>query len=75
MSTFIYGTFNNRNIGVKVNLICSKTKVSPTKEIVIPQLEFMSCVLLTKLLQSVLKGLYLNIASIFCWSNSMITLY
>ena len=72
---YIYGAFNNRNIGVQVNLISSKTKVSPTKEIAVPQLEFMSCVLLTKLLQSVLKGLYLNIASIYCWSDSMIALY
>ena len=43
------------NLDVKVNLICSKTKVSPMKEVTIPQLELMSCVLLTKLLQSVLR--------------------
>ena len=35
----------------------------------------MFCVLLTKLLQSVLKGLSLNTASIYCWSNSMVALY
>ena len=42
------------NLDVKVNLICSKTKVSPMKEVTIPRLELMSCALLTKLLQSVL---------------------
>ena len=35
----------------------------------------MSCVLLTKLLQSILKRLSLNTASIYCWSDSMIALY
>ena len=63
------------NLDVKVNLICSKTKVSPMKEVTIPQLELMSCALLTKLLQSVLKGLSLNTTSIYCWSDSMIALY
>ena len=63
------------NLDVKVNLICSKTKVSPMKEVTIPRLELMSCALLTKLLQSVLKGLSLNTASIYCWSDSMIALY
>ena len=37
------------NLDVKVNLICSKTKVSPMKEVAIPRLELMSFVLLTKL--------------------------
>ena len=41
------------NLDVKVNLICSKTKVSPMKEVTIPWLELMSGLLLTKLLQSV----------------------
>ena len=63
------------NFDFKVSLICSKTKVSPTKEVIIPQLELNSCVLLTKLLQSVLKGLPSNTASISCWSDSMIALY
>ena len=62
------------NLDVKVNLICSKTKVSAMKEVAIPRLELMS-VLLTKLLQSVLKGLSLNTASIYCCSDSMIALY
>ena len=35
----------------------------------------MSFVLLMKLLQSVLKGLSLNTASIYCWSDSMIALH
>ena len=60
---------------VKVDLICSKTKVSPMKEVTIPRLELISCVLLTKLLQSVLKGLSWNTASIYCWSDLMIALY
>ena len=55
------------NLDIKVNSICSKTKVSPRKEVTIPQLELMSCVLLTKLLQSVLKELSLKTASIYGW--------
>ena len=62
------------NFWCYINLICSKTEVSPMKEIKILQLELMSCVLLTKLLESVLKGLSLNIASICCWSDSTIAL-
>ena len=55
------------NLDDKVHLICSKTKVSPTKEVTIPRLEPMSCVLL--------KRLSLNTASIYCWSDSIIALY
>ena len=62
------------NLGVKVNLICSKTKASAMIEITITRLELLSCILLRKLLQSVLKGLSLNIASVYCWSDSMIAL-
>ena len=63
------------NLNVKVNLISSKTKVSPMKEVTIPRLELLSCALLTKLLQSVLKGISLNTASIYYWSDSMIALH
>ena len=45
------------------------------KEVTISPLELMSFVLLTKLLQSVLKGLSLSTASIHCWSDSVIKLY
>ena len=45
------------------------------KEVTFPQLGLISCALLTKLLQSVLKGLSLNTASIYCLSDSMIALY
>ena len=45
------------------------------KEVTVPQLGLMSCALSTKLLQSVLKGLSLNTASIYCLSDSMIALY
>ena len=52
------------NLDVRFNLFCSKTKVSPMKEVTVPRLELTSCVLLTKLLQSILKGLSLNAGSI-----------
>ena len=73
-SSFIYIRVIT-NLDVKVNFICSKNKVLPMKEVKIPRLEVMSCVLLTKLLQSVLKEPPLNTASIYCWSDSMIALY
>ena len=73
-SSFIYIRVIT-NLDVKVNFICSKNKVLLMKEVKIPRLEVMSCVLLTKLLQSVLKGPPLNTASIYCWSDSMIALY
>ena len=52
------------NLGVKVNGICSKIKVLSMKEVTNPQLELMSCVLLTKLLQSILKRLSLQVFTI-----------
>ena len=52
------------NLGVKVNWICSKIKVLSMKEVTNPQLELMPCVLLTKLLQSILKRLSLQVFTI-----------
>ena len=60
-----------------VKLICSKSKVSPMKKLTIPRLELLSCVLLSKLVNSTTNALKdeFVIDCIYCWSDSQIALH
>ena len=60
-----------------VKLLCSKSKVSPMKNLTIPRLELLSCVLLSKLINSSINALKdeLVIDRIYCWSDSEISLH
>ena len=61
--------------GVYTNLLAAKTRVAPLKELTIPHLELLSCLLLVELLRVVISTLnYVNTAEIFCWSDSEISL-
>ena len=46
-----------REHGVTVDLLTAKTKVAPLKKLTIPKLELLACVLLTKLMSSVVRAL------------------
>ena len=59
-------------IGVRVQLVTSKTKVAPLKKVSIPRLELLSCWLLARLLNScseILKGKF-SPTSISLWNDS-----
>ena len=60
--------------GVTVNLVASKCRLVPSKSQTIPWLELLSCLLLCKLLVSVLDVIsqVVTASSIFCWSDNMV---
>ena len=60
--------------GVTVNLVASKCRLVPSKSQTIPWLELLSCLLLCKLLVSVLDVIseVVKVSSIFCWSDNMV---
>ena len=55
---------------VEVKIIAAKTKVSPIKAQSIPRLELMAALLLSKLLNSTILALHLDV-DIFYWTDSM----
>ena len=63
--------------GVTVNLVASKCWLVPSKSQTIPWLELLSCLLLSKLLVSVLDVIsqVVTVSSIFYWSDSMVALW
>ena len=63
--------------GVTVNLVASKCRLVPSKSQTSPRLELLSCLLLSKLLVSVLDVIsqVVTVSSIFCCSGSMVALW
>ena len=61
----------------KVRLLCSKTRVSPLKEITIPRLELMAALILARLVSNVKKalGTLIEVEKENCWSDSITVLY
>lgn len=52
----VYAKYSSENSS-KVDLVMSKTRVSPLKKLSIPRLELMSCLILSRLMDSVKKSL------------------
>jgi len=61
---------------VRVSFLASKTRVAPLKQLSIPRLELMGCLLLTRLLSDVLSGLKNRVVvqNVVCWSDSQVSL-
>ena len=65
------------NHGVELNLWAGKCRVAPMKDLSIPRLELLACVLLSKLVVSVINAVRLEVqvSNVFCWTDSQIALW
>ncbi|XP_065645752.1 uncharacterized protein LOC136076206 [Hydra vulgaris] len=63
--------------GVNRKFLVSKSLVLPLKEISIPRLELLGCVLLSRLIEEVLRVLSgrVKLDSVICWCDSEVALY
>ena len=63
--------------GVEVNLWAGKCRVAPMKDLSIPRLELLACVLLSKLVVSVINAVRLEVQvrNVFCWTDSQIAVW
>ena len=70
----IYVRTTNMAGNIKVALLCSKSKVAPTKKLTLPRLELSGALLLAKLSKTVRSDLRLTVDECFYWTDSHIVL-
>ncbi|XP_058448762.1 uncharacterized protein LOC131428735 [Malaya genurostris] len=59
---------------IRLNMLCSKSKVSPIAEMTIPRKELLGARLLSRLLVKVLDSFQLKISDVILWSDSQVVL-
>ncbi|XP_055936622.1 uncharacterized protein LOC129966232 [Argiope bruennichi] len=59
---------------VSAQLVASKSRVSPTKEITIPRLELLGALILSRLYCQVTDGLEVNFNEVYFWTDSTVVL-
>ena len=62
------------NCGVRVSFLASKTKIAPLKKLTFPRLEFLGCLLPSKLIKQVLEGVNgrIEVDDKYCCSDSKV---
>ncbi|XP_055944574.1 uncharacterized protein LOC129975535 [Argiope bruennichi] len=68
---FLRAEYNGK---VSVQLVASKSRVSPTKEITIPRLELLGALILSRLYCQVTDGLEVNFNEVYFWTDSTVVL-
>ncbi|KRY17347.1 hypothetical protein T12_7757, partial [Trichinella patagoniensis] len=58
----------------RVNLVAAKTRVSPVKRLSLPRLELMGALTAARLIRFAQEASQLGVRSLFCWSDSEVTL-
>ncbi|XP_018393245.1 PREDICTED: uncharacterized protein LOC108772247 [Cyphomyrmex costatus] len=74
MAAVVYIRVETKDLGVRINLICAKTKVAPLKRLTVPRLELNAALILARLTSCVRNVLELNHSSIYLWTDSSVAL-
>lgn len=70
----VYLRTNGGDRGVGVSLVLARTRVASLKPVSLPRLELCAALMLTRLVEQVLRILPLAAAPVFLWSDSTVTL-
>uniref|UniRef100_A0A023F0J1 Putative bel12 ag transposon polyprotein n=1 Tax=Triatoma infestans TaxID=30076 RepID=A0A023F0J1_TRIIF len=70
----IYARSLDEDGSIRVRLLCSKSRVSPIKQVSLPRLELCGALLVSKLFSKLITILDINIEKVYFWTDSTIVL-